>query len=53
MTEERLEAIFKTFDLDHTGEISAQNIKDAFSKFGREVTDAEIEEIMLQHDEDQ
>jgi Ca2+-binding EF-hand superfamily protein len=27
-------------------------LKDAFSKFGREITDEEIEEIMKAHDKD-
>ena len=46
LTEEKLGAIFKAFDLDNTGNITATNIKDAFSKFGREVSDEECLEIM-------
>lgn len=43
-------ALFKTFDVDQTGQISKQNIKQAFTKFGKNVTDAEIDEIMKEHD---
>ena len=39
LTHEKLEAIFKSFDIDNTGEITAQNLKDAFSKFGKEVSE--------------
>ena len=46
LTQERLESIFKTFDVDGSGQITPQNIKDAFSKFGREVSDEEIETIL-------
>jgi Ca2+-binding EF-hand superfamily protein len=52
LTEEKLAAIFKTFDLDDTGQITATNIKDAFSKFGKEVSDEEVKQIMLAHDLD-
>lgn len=52
MTDDKLEAIFKSFDIDNTGEITAQNLKDAFSKFGKEVSDDEIDQIMKAHDLD-
>jgi Ca2+-binding EF-hand superfamily protein len=52
LTHDRLEAIFKSFDIDNTGEITAQNLKDAFSKFGKEVSDDEIDTIMKAHDLD-
>jgi|TARA_B110001450_G_C17483089_1_gene425068 Ca2+-binding EF-hand superfamily protein len=52
LTHDKLEAIFKSFDIDNTGEITAQNLKDAFSKFGKEVSDDEIEQIMKAHDID-
>ena len=42
LTEDKLEAIFKSFDIDNTGEITSQNLKDAFSKFGKEVTEEDI-----------
>lgn len=43
-------ALFKTFDIDQTGSISKENIKQAFTKFGKNVTDEEIDEIMREHD---
>jgi len=52
LTHDKLEAIFKSFDIDNTGEITAQNLKDAFSKFGKEATDEEIEQVMKAHDLD-
>jgi len=52
LTEEKLAAIFKTFDVDNSGQITAENIKDAFSKFGKEVTEDEVKEIMKAHDLD-
>ena len=42
LSEEKLAAIFKTFDVDNSGQITAENIQDAFSKFGKEVTDDEV-----------
>jgi Ca2+-binding EF-hand superfamily protein len=35
--------MFATFDLDGSGEITKDNIKKAFSKFGREISDEEID----------
>ena len=52
LTEDKLAAIFKTFDVDNTGQITVQNIKDAFSKFGKEVSDDEMDQIMEAHDLD-
>ena len=42
LTEEKLDALFNTFDVDGSGQITGRNIKDAFSKFGREVSDEEV-----------
>jgi len=50
LTQGKLMALFKTFDVDQTGSISKENIKHAFTKFGKDVTDKEIEEIMREHD---
>jgi len=50
LTHDRLEALFKQFDIDNTNEITADNIKDAFAKLGKVVTDEELEEIMKKHD---
>ena len=45
-------AIFKTFDVDNTGEITDVNLQDSFTKFGMTITDEEIKEIMQAHDDD-
>lgn len=50
LTNERLEALFKQFDIDETSYISRQNIKDSFSKLGKEVSDQELDDIMKNHD---
>ena len=42
LTDDKLMAIFNTFDVDKTGFITAKNIKDAFSKFGKKITDKDI-----------
>jgi calcium-dependent protein kinase len=52
LSEQKLMAIFQSFDLDDTGFITINNLKDSFSKFGRELTDHEIEQIMAAHDTD-
>lgn len=52
LTAEKLEAIFNSFDVDGSGKITPQNIKDAFSKFGREISDEEINTILAKHDLD-
>lgn len=35
--------------MEQTGQLSEQNIRDAFTKFGREVSDEEMKTIMDQH----
>ena len=45
-------ALFKTFDIDNTGRITASNLKQAFTKFGRNITDKEVDTIMREHDVD-
>lgn len=42
LTKEKLDALFNTFDVDNTGEITAKNLKSAFTKFNREISDKEI-----------
>lgn len=46
LSEERLQAIFNQFDIDNTGKISKDNLKQAFSKYGRDITDADIDNIL-------
>lgn len=48
--ERKLKAIFNSFDVDNTGGISRENLKLAFSKYGRLITDQEIDDIMKMHD---
>lgn len=52
LTEQRLEAVFKQFDLDGNGSISADNLKSAMQRLGRKITDAEIQEIIKRYDQD-
>ena len=45
-----MEAIFKQFDIDGNNMITKENIKEAMSKMGREISDEEIVEIFRKHD---
>ena len=38
LTDDKLSALFKTFDIDDTGYITKENLKDSFSKLNREIT---------------
>ena len=38
LTHSRLEAIFKQFDIENKNEISQDNIRDAMTKLGKNVT---------------
>ena len=46
LSEERLQAIFNQFDIDNSGKITKANMKQAFSKYGREISDADIDDIL-------
>lgn len=50
LTHEKLEALFNQFDTDKTKEITADNIVQAMNKLGKNITKAEIEEVMKKHD---
>lgn len=50
LTHQKLEALFRQFDVDGNNEITMDNIKDAMAKLGREISEQEIEEIMRRHD---
>ena len=52
LTDDKLTAIFDCFDVDHTGQISFVAIKKAFTKFGRDIPDTEVMQIMYKHDMD-
>lgn len=48
-----LEAVFKTFDKNNDGTISASELKEVLEKCGcKKVTDAEVEEILKKVDKD-
>ena len=42
--------LFKQFDVDDSGYITIDNLKDAFIKLGKKVTFDEIKAIMKEHD---
>lgn len=50
LTEERLQAIFNQFDIDNSGKITKANMKQAFSKYGREIKESDIDDILAKHD---
>lgn len=50
MTDERLHALFSQFDIDDSNFITKQNIKDAFTKLGREMSDKDVDQIIREHD---
>ena len=42
--------MFNIFDVQGSGEITRDNIKDAFTKFGKDIDDQELDHVMLEHD---
>ena len=52
LTDDKLQAIFKSFDTDNSGEITQENIREAFSKIGKTISDEEVAVIMQEHDSD-
>lgn len=42
LTEDKINAIFNCFDLDHSGSLNFLSIKNAFTKFGKEISDDEV-----------
>lgn len=50
LTQERLLAIFRQFDINGNGRITAQNIVDAIKKLGHTLKKKEVQEIMEKHD---
>ena len=52
-TDEKLSAIFDCFDVDHTGILTFETIKKAFTKFGKDIPDRDIMVILESHDLDQ
>ena len=50
LSDERLQAIFNQFDIDNSGKITRANLKQAFSKYGREISDEDMDDILAKHD---
>lgn len=50
LTFDRLWALFKYFDTDSSGYITQANLKEAFAKSGKELTNEELKLIMEKHD---
>ena len=50
LTEERLNQLFLQFDANNNGFITKEDLKAAFQKLGKSITDKEINEILASHD---
>lgn len=50
LTDSKLKAIFKQFDTDSSGVITAENIMLAMQKLGKEMSLQEVESMISQHD---
>jgi calcium-dependent protein kinase len=53
LTEERVIALFKSFDCDDDEKIEEKNIVEAMMRIGVEVSEEEVKEIIKMHDMDQ
>ena len=42
LTDEKLDVLYNTFDQDGCGSVTPQDLKNAFTKFGREISDEEL-----------
>ena len=51
--EEELRDVFKVFDKDNSGFISASELKEVSSKLGRNLTDEDVKEMMKETDLDE
>ena len=51
--EEELRDVFKAFDKDNSGFISASELKEVSSKLGRNLTDEDVTEMMKETDLDE
>ena len=51
--EEELRDVFKVFDKDNSGFISASELKEVSSKLGRNLTDEDVTEMMKETDLDE
>ena len=50
LTYDRLWALFKYFDTDSSGYITRENLKEAFAKTGKTLSEDEVRHILDQHD---
>jgi len=50
LTEDKLDELMKQIDLDGNKKITSEEIRKAFTKFGKELDDQDLEEIMRVHD---
>lgn len=50
LTDSKLKAVFQQFDTDNSGSITAENIKLAMQKMGKEISLQEVQEMIRQHD---
>lgn len=51
LTDSKLKAVFQQFDTDNSGCITAENIKLAMQKMGKEISLQEVQEMIKQHDQ--
>ena len=51
-TEKELRAAFDVFDSDHDGVISASELRQVLNSLGEKLTDAEIDDIVKEADQD-
>ena len=51
--EEELRDVFKVFDKDNSGFISASELKEVSSKLGRNLTDEDVQKMMKETDLDE
>jgi Ca2+-binding EF-hand superfamily protein len=49
---EKIYSLFCTFDMDNDQKLSSDDLILAFTKFGRDITNEELAEIMKKHDKD-
>ena len=51
LTDSKLKAIFQQFDTDNSGFVTAENIKLAMQKLGKQMSLTEVEQMIDQHDQ--
>jgi Ca2+-binding EF-hand superfamily protein len=50
LTHQKLEVLFRHFDIDGNDLITKENLRNAMYKMGRDISEDEINEIMKKHD---